>query len=141
MSWFETKTRVRFCEVDEYGFAWHGHFAKWLEIARVEMMRECEITPKQLIDAGYLVPLINMNIDFKKSIKNDSEIIVRAKIIKPEKAALVFEYEIISEDNKILYATASTTHVLMKTDETLIYFLPKDLNEKINKLAEKYSDQ
>jgi acyl-CoA thioester hydrolase len=138
MGEFVYPLRVRFCEVDEYGFVWHGHYLAWFEAARVEMLREVDLTPARLLERGYLVPVVDIRIACKKPIKSDSEVAVFCSIEPTEKALLTFHYRLVEAASGETCATGSTTHVLMNRRETLLYLLPEEIREPLERLIAKY---
>jgi len=48
MQWIATEETVRFNEVDEWGMAWHGHYLAWFEAGRLALLRQFDLTPKQI---------------------------------------------------------------------------------------------
>ncbi len=65
MKWIETEETVRFNEVDEWGTAWHGHYLAWFEAGRLALLRQFDLTPKQMVALGYIAPVIRLECDFK----------------------------------------------------------------------------
>jgi len=135
---FVHNLRVRFCEVDEYGFVWHGHYLAWFEAARVEMLREVGLTPTSLLQRGYLVPVLEIRVVCKKPIKSDSEIAVHCSIEPTDKALLTFHYRLVEVVSVETCATGSTSHVLMRDRERLLYLLPDEIREPLARLMAKY---
>ena len=138
MNEFIYNLRVRFCEVDEYGFVWHGHYLAWFEAARVEMLREVGLTPTFLLRHGYLVPVVEIGVICKKPIKSDSAIAVHCSIEPTEKALLAFHYRLVEPASGEIFATGSTSHVLMNRREKLLYILPEDIRKPLAQLIAKY---
>lgn len=130
--------RVRFCEVDEYGFVWHGHYLAWFEAARVEMLREVGLTPARLLEMGYLVPVVDLQVNCKKPIKSDREVAIGCSIEPTEKALLTFRYRIVESASGETCVTGATTHVLMNRRETLLYLLPDEVRGPLDRLIAKY---
>jgi len=138
MGEFTHTLRVRFCEVDAYGFVWHGHYLAWFEATRVEMLREVGLTPARLLEMGYLVPVVDLRISCRKPIKSDREVAICCSIEPTEKALLTFRYRIVESASAETCATGSTTHVLMNRNETFLYRLPDDIREPLDRLIAKY---
>ena len=138
---FSYHLRVRFCEVDEYGFVWHGHYLAWFEAARVEMLREVGLTPAHLLELGYLVPVVDVRIACKKPIKSDREITICCTLEPTEKALLTFHFRIVEAASGETCATATTAHVLMDRREKLLYVIPEKIREGLTKLIARYPAQ
>jgi acyl-CoA thioester hydrolase len=138
MAEFEYRVRVRFCEVDEYGFAWHGHYLAWFEAARIEMLREAGLTPAELLRMGYLVPVLDLSIACKSPVRSDEEVTIFCSIEPAEKALLIFQYRIIEKESGRLCATGRTSHVVLNRREAMLYLLPDEILGPLRQLIEKY---
>ncbi len=69
MRWTETEETVRFNEVDEWGLAWHGHYVAWFEAGRLDLLRRFDLMPHQMVELGYIAPVIRLECDFKHPAK------------------------------------------------------------------------
>jgi len=54
----EVIIEVPFHDVDAMEVAWHGHYVKYLEIARTAMMRKIGLDFPQLRDSGHVWPIV-----------------------------------------------------------------------------------
>ncbi|MCP4668119.1 MAG: acyl-CoA thioesterase, partial [Deltaproteobacteria bacterium] len=95
MKWIETEETVRFNEVDEWGMAWYGHYMAWFEVGRMRLLRRFDLLPKDMVDLGFLAPVIKLKCDFKHPAACGDRIIIRTSVVKPEIAALIFKFEIL----------------------------------------------
>lgn len=138
MAEFAHSLRVRFCEVDEYGFVWHGHYVAWFEAARIELMREVDLTPARLLGLGYLVPVVDLRMACKRPIRADGAVTVFCALEPTEKALLTFRYRIVDSASGETCATGSTSHVLMDRSEKLFYILPDEIRGPLERLIAKY---
>ncbi len=125
--------RVRYAETDKMGYVYYGNYSTYLEVARVEMLRELGIVYKELEDEGILLPLLDFNIKYIRPGKYDDILTVKTKIEKKPATRLYFTYEIYNQE-KILITTAATTLVFVnaKTGKPM---LPP---QSVVNLADKY---
>ena len=135
MQWVETEEVVRFNEVDEWGMAWYGHYMAWFEIGRMSLLRKFDLLPRQMVELGYIAPVVNLKCDFKHSATSGDRIIIRTTVVKPEIAALKFKFEIFLKENRTLLAQGETTQVLLTTKRKMIYRLTGELEHRINNLV------
>lgn len=140
MKWFETEDAVRFNEVDEWGIAWYGHYMAWFEVGRMALLRQFDLLPKNMVELGYIAPVIKLKCDFKQPAKCGEPIIIRVMVIKPEIAALIFKFEILRKEDRVLLARGETTQVLMTTSRKMIYALKGDIGVRIMQLVDYFSD-
>jgi len=135
MQWVETEEMVRFNEVDEWGMAWYGHYMAWFEAGRISLLRRFDLLPRQMVELGYMAPVISLKCDFKNSAACDDRIIIRTTVVKPEIAALTFKFEILLKENRTLLARGETTQVLLTTNRKMIYRLRGELEKRISNLV------
>ena len=115
MKFDEIQIRVRYGETDQMGVVYHGNYALYLEMGRIEWLRKQGISYKTMEENGIMLPL---NINYKKSACYDDVINVKTQLKKTPTAKIEFEYEITNEKGDIL-TTAETTLVFidMKTNK------------------------
>jgi len=99
---FETKIRVRYGETDQMSFVYYGVYAQYYEVGRVELLRSLGVTYKQLEDMGFALPVVNMNINYKKPAYYDDELTIRTTIKKLPSAKITFYYEMLNANNELL---------------------------------------
>lgn len=82
MDFNEISFRVRYGETDQMGVVYHGNYAQYLEMGRVEWLRSMGISYKAMEENGIMLPVISLNIKFKKSAVYDDLITVTTYIKK-----------------------------------------------------------
>ena len=60
----QIEIRIRYGETDQMGFCYYGNYAQFLEVARVEALREKGISYKELEEKGILLPVRNFSIKY-----------------------------------------------------------------------------
>ena len=117
MKFDEIQIRVRYGETDQMGVVYHGNYALYLEMGRIEWLRKLGVSYKLMEENGIMLPVISMNINFKKSAVYDDIINVKTQLKNKPTAKIEFDYEITNEAGEIL-TTASTILVFidMKTN-------------------------
>ena len=109
--------RVRYGETDQMGVVYHGNYALYLEAGRIEWLRKLGISYKSMEENGIMLPVVSMNIYYKKSAGYDDVINVKTQLKNIPTAKIEFEYEITNENGEII-TIANTTLVFidMKTN-------------------------
>lgn len=102
MNFNKISFRVRYGETDQMGVVYHGNYAQYLEIGRVEWLREMGISYKTMEKNGIMLPVISLSLDFKKSAVYDDLITVETKLVKTPLVKIEFEYTIYNEKKEIL---------------------------------------
>ena len=99
---FETKLRVRYGETDQMGFAYYGVYAQYYEVGRVELLRSLGISYKEIEVMGFALPVVNLNVNYKKPAFYDDELIIKTTIKAMPSVKIVFEYKTFNEFGDLL---------------------------------------
>jgi acyl-CoA thioester hydrolase len=134
MNFDETEIRVRFNEVDSWGMVWHGHYIAWFEAGRSALLNKFQLSPPDFTRMGYVAPVVDLKCSYKEPARLDEEIIIRTTVLKPTKAALTFQFEILRKKDRKLLVTGEETQVLLTLDGKMLYSLPPELEEKLKPL-------
>lgn len=113
------KFRVRFNEADPLGIVWHGNYLKYFEDGRESFGEQYNLGYLDIHGKGYVVPIVNINCNFKKSLKFGESGIIETTFINSAAAKIIFEYKIYKHDSLELIAEGTTTQVFLdsKTNE------------------------
>ncbi len=126
----ETQIRVRYGETDQMGVVYHGNYAQFLEVARVEWLRSINISYKKMEEGGVMLPVVNLNINFKKPALYDEVISVRTKLREKPSLKITIDQEIYNQNNDLLTTSEITlVFVNMKTKRPML--CPDDLLKKL----------
>lgn len=127
-----TKLRIRYGETDQMGIVYYGNYAQFLEQGRTEWLRELGFSYKWMEANNIHLPVINLNINYKKPAYYDDVITVTTSLKTIPTFKIEFYYEIHNEQNQLL-VTASTDLVFMDSTTQKIRKAPDYL---LNKLIE-----
>ena len=122
--------RVRYAETDQMGVVYHGNYAQYLEMARVEWLRGFGISYKKMEESGIMLPVISLSIDYKKSAFYDDLITVKTTLKKPPSVKIEFDYEMRNESGEIL-AVANTILAFVNRESKRPVKCPDYLLKKI----------
>lgn len=123
LSW-ETTVRVRFSEVDSMAITWHGSYVKFMEDAREAFGKQFKLGYLDVYEQGYMTPLVNLNIDYKKPLLYGDELSVKITFIDSPAAKIQFEYEMTNTKTGELVVTAETTQIFMNKERELELIIP-----------------
>ncbi len=99
---YEFKVRVRYAETDQMGVVYHGNYAQYFEMGRVEWLRNIGVSYKWMEENGVMLPVVSLTMNYKKPARYDD--ILRVKtIFKSQKSVKIeFDYEIYNEQDELL---------------------------------------
>lgn len=115
---------VRFSEIDAMNVVWHGNYVKYLEDGREAFGKKYGINYLNFFNHEVMVPLVNIELDFKKPLRYDEKAIVEVRYIDCEAAKLIFEYTIYRSSNLEVVATAKTVQVFLNMNMELLLTFP-----------------
>jgi acyl-CoA thioester hydrolase len=136
MRWVETKTTVRFNEVDQWGITWYGHYFAWFELARMKVLEKFSLLPEQFSALGFIAPVVSAQCEFKKPARTNDIIAIQTHLLKPQTASLTFRFEILLQSDGSLLARGETVQVLQKLDGTVIYKLTGTLKDRVESMVQ-----
>jgi len=100
--------RIYYEDTDAAGVVYHASYLKFFERARTEYFRERGLGVAELADAGFVFPVIRMEIDFKAPALHDelvsiitrpervggSSFTVRQQVVRPSDGRLLVEAQV-----------------------------------------------
>jgi acyl-CoA thioester hydrolase len=106
----EINIEIPFHDLDPAGYVWHGHYAKYLELARCELLKQFRYNYDAMTESGYLWPVVDLELRFLKPLRFGDRVIVRAGLVEWE-YRLRIEYLIRSAASGQRLTKASTVQV------------------------------
>lgn len=104
--------RVRYGETDAMGVVYYGNYSLYLEQGRTEWLRGLGYTYKGLEKSGIMLPVVNLNIDYKQPARYDDLIRITTSLKAMPTAKIIFVYEVHNQQAELL-CTAETTLVFV----------------------------
>lgn len=133
MNYFDIQVRVRYAETDQMGVVYHGNYAPYFEMGRVEWLRNLGLSYKKMEENGIMLPVVSLTMNYKKPAKYDDLLTVRTIFKNQTSVKIEFDYEIYNTNNELLTTGYSMlVFVDMKTGKPILP--PKFILEKITAL-------
>ena len=125
-----TKLRVRYAETDQMGVVYYGNYAQYLEQGRTEWLRDMGFSYKWMESNNVILPVTNLNINYKLPARYDDVISITTNIKKIPTFKIEFYYEIHNQEGQLLI-TAETTLVFINAQTNKLMKAPDYLLEKL----------
>ena len=125
-----TKLRVRYSETDQMGIVYYGNYAQYLEQGRTDWLRSLGLTYKFMEEHQVMLPVINLNIDYKKPAKYDDLLTIKTSLLEIPSVKIKFYYEIYNQYDELL-VTATTSLVFLDSITRKLIKAPDYLLEKL----------
>ena len=102
MNFHEFKVRVRYAETDQMGVVYHGNYAQYFEMGRVEWLRNLGLSYSVMEKNGVMLPVVSLTMNYKKPARYDDLLTVRTIFKKQVSVKIEFDYEIYNEAGELL---------------------------------------
>ncbi|KAA1190489.1 acyl-CoA thioesterase [Pseudohalioglobus sediminis] len=130
----EITVEVPFHDIDVMGIAWHGHYAKYLELARTELLNNIDYDIEQMKASGYAWPVIELHIRYARPLNYRQKIRVRARLAEFENR-LKINYEISDQQTGRRLTRAHTVQVALDiASGEMLFASPAVLKERLSLL-------
>ena len=121
-----------FQDADPMGVIYHGNFFRFFEEARRVLMEKIGYTYRDMIDSGYLWPIIDTRVKYVKAIPYNHTIRVCATLTEWENRLRV-DYVIYDAETDKRMCKAHTTQVAVTIDKQEMCFAsPAVFIDKVN---------
>lgn len=94
--------RVRYGETDQMGIVYHGNYLAYLELGRIEWLRQYGVTYREMEEDGILLPVVNLKINYRKPAYYDDLLTIRTELVRLPTVRIEFDYQIFNEDQELL---------------------------------------
>ena len=112
---------VPFHDVDMMMVAWHGHYVKYFEVARCELLDKINYGYSEMLQSGYAWPVIDMSIRFVKPARFGQWITVHSALVEYENR-LRIDYQIRCRDTGVRLTKGHTIQVAVTVDTQEMQF-------------------
>jgi len=102
MNFHEFNVRVRYAETDQMGVVYHGKYAEFFEMGRVEWLRNLGVSYAEMEKQGVMLPVVSLTMNYKKPARYDDFLTVKTILKKQEGVKIEFDYEIYNSHNELL---------------------------------------
>ena len=127
----EVVVKAQFYDLDPMGVVWHGHYARFMEQARCELLDRIGYNYEEMRESGYLWPIVDMHIKYVRPIEFSQEIRVVATLTE-YKNRLSIAYVIFDRDGGAPITKAETIQLAVQQGtRELCFESPPDLIEKV----------
>ena len=120
-----------FHDVDSMDVVWHGHYVKYLELARCALLDKFDYGYNRMRESGYSWPIVDLRMKYSRPATFDQPLVVRAQIVEWE-SRLKMDYTIrdAKTGERLHRATSVQVAVDMATRE-MQYVCPRVLWDRL----------
>ncbi len=117
-----TQIRVRYAETDQMRVVYHGNYAQYFEVGRVEAIRSLGFTYKDLEEMGVIMPIVELTSKFLRPAHYDDLLTIKTMLkALPTNHKIEFHQEVYNQHDKLL-----------TVGKVVLYFIDSVTREKTN---------
>lgn len=127
----EVEVVPAFYDIDPMEIVWHGHYVKYLEVARTALLGKFDYDYPRMRASGYAWPIVDMRLKYVRPAELGQRLTVRAEIVEWEnRLRIAYRIRDTQSGRKLTEATTIQVAVDMQTRE-MLYVCPKVLWERL----------
>jgi acyl-CoA thioester hydrolase len=115
-----TQFEVKFSEADPLGIVWHGHYIRYFEDGREAFGKEYGISYLAFYKNGYVIPVVNVQCDYKRSLRYGDTVRVETEYVPTEAAKMLFNYRLFNVETGELVASGSSVQVFLDKEGSVL---------------------
>jgi acyl-CoA thioester hydrolase len=73
-----------FFDIDSMDIVWHGHYVKYLELARCALLEKFDYGYSRMRESGYGWPVVDLRLKYVRPAMFNQPLVVRAEIVEWE---------------------------------------------------------
>ena len=89
-----TEIEARYAETDKMGVIYHGNYATWFEVARLDYISKLGFSYADMEKQGIISPVTDLNVNYK-SLFLSRKVKVKTWVEKYSRLRSVYKYEIL----------------------------------------------
>ena len=127
----EVEIEVPFHDIDVMGVAWHGHYIKYLEIARCALLEKIDYNYPQMKASGFAWPVIEVRIRYPRPLYFQQKVRVKASLDEWEnRLKISYLIEDLKTGQRLTKAHTVQVALDMKSGE-MLFVSPDVLLQKL----------
>ena len=104
------RLRVSYYETDQMAIAHHSNYIRWMEDARLYVMREGGVSHRELEAEGIQIPVTSVTCEYLRSARFDDIVCIDVSPVRYNGVRMTLEYRISREETGELLAVGQTGH-------------------------------
>jgi acyl-CoA thioester hydrolase len=129
----DTAITVPFFDVDSMNIVWHGHYCKYLEVARCNLLDKLGYNYTDMKNSGFMFPIVDMQIKYLQPLVFEQQVIVSASLVEWE-FRLKIHYVIRDAASGSVLSKAYTVQAAVNANTKLLLIgSPEPLIEKVKR--------
>ena len=130
----EIQLRVRYSETDQIGVVYHSNYLNYLDLSRVEWLRDLGFSYAELEKNGVLLPVVHASLNYRSPARYDDLLRIESRVSEMGGSSIEFQSEIYNESG-VLLVEAVVRLVCIQSGTFKPIAVPDYLRELIEKTS------
>ena len=131
----EIEVSPAFHDLDPMDVVWHGHYFKYLELARCALLQTFDYDYPQMRESGYVWPIVDLRCKYVRSARYGQRLRVRAELTEWEMRMRI-DYVIRDADTDDVVTRAHTLQVAVEiASGEMSYATPEVFRRRLGLIA------
>ena len=127
----EVEIEIPFFDIDVMGVVWHGHYIKYLEIARCALLEKIDYNYPQMKASGFARPVIEVRIRYPQPLYFQQKVRVKTRLEEWEnRLKISYLIEDLKTGQRLTRAYTVQVALDMESDE-MLFASPPILLQKL----------
>jgi len=122
-----TTFRARYAETDAMGVVHHAAYLPWLEVGRVNLLREAGMPYTEIEARGFLIVLSDVHVRYRSPARFDDLVTVESTLTQAKRRQVSFGYRVILSESGVVLIEAETHHIVVSRSTMRATQLPDDI--------------
>lgn len=129
---------AKYYETDQMGIIHHSNYIRWMEEARLDVMKQAGISYRELEEMGIIIPVLSVSCQYKSMVHFDDTVEISVKTVKYTGVKFELEYEFKDAETGKTYTTGASSNCFLDRDYRVISLKHQNpgLHEKFKKMLE-----
>jgi acyl-CoA thioester hydrolase len=138
ITWFKYPIRVQPHHTDYGGVVWHGSYVSWLESARIECLRAAGVPFEDLVNLGYDLPVVDLQIRYRQPLSLGMAAIVKTRLAPLTGIRLhwLYEIETLNPSPQVCITAKVTLVTVDITHRKVVRRLPAEVKEILDRVVD-----
>lgn len=127
----EVIIEIPFHDVDMMNVAWHGHYVRYMEIARCVLLEKIDYNYPQMEASGYAWPIIDLRIRYAHPLRFQQKVRIKIALVEWEnRLKMTYLFEDVESQQRL--TKAYTVQVAVDTAQgEMLYASPEVIYRKL----------
>jgi acyl-CoA thioester hydrolase len=104
---------AQYYETDQMGIIHHSNYIRWMEEARMDLMKQIGLSYKEMETMEIISPVLSVSCEYHSMVHFDDVVVITPRIVKYNGIKMELEYRITDKKTGELRTTGKSAHCFL----------------------------